>query len=87
MKKMSEKEPVEASENNKKWYTRAWLAIGALFLIVEGLALKRGKKGLTLSAHVWEWFKVHDKFGWQRAMLAVFMFWLSGHFIFGWWSL
>lgn len=72
-------------------YTIAWIAWGIIFVITEGIALADRDRGDTLSEHVWKWFRVKGamptKTGWAlRAILAGFMIWLSGHFVFGIWG-
>lgn len=74
-------------------WTVLWIVWGALFFAIElpALLLTKDAEG-TLSAHVWAWFRVKDQrptaFTWLlRAVLAVFLGWLSGHLLMGWWSL
>lgn len=71
------------------WATPIWIAIGAIIMIVEGIALFNKTEGDTLSEHVWNWLKVNDKskkFTAWRFFVLAFMVWLTGHFVFGWWA-
>jgi hypothetical protein len=73
-------------------YTILWVFWIVAFLALEIPALLDRRLGDTLSEHVWIWFKVKDvrptAFTWvMRLTLVAFMVWLSGHFIFGIWSL
>jgi hypothetical protein len=63
------------------WFA-AWLAWGASFAVVEGLALlqKDRKKPDTLSEHIW---MIRDKVPFGKIGVAGFMLWLSLHFVFG----
>lgn len=68
-----------------------WLAILALLGSVEVAALIDSRKGDTLSEAVWRWFRVHDKVPNKaayaaRGALLVFLLWLTGHFVMGWWT-
>jgi hypothetical protein len=71
------------------WATYIWIGLGAIAVLVEGIALLNKKEGDTLSEHVWKWLKVEDKSkkltAWRFFVLA-FMLWLTGHFVFGWWA-
>ena len=72
-------------------YTIAWVMWGVIFVVVEGIALADRDYNDTLSEHVWKWFRVRGamptKTGWAlRGILAVFMTWLWGHMVFGWWG-
>ena len=65
-------------------WTVAWLLWIAMFAGIEGVALARKQRGDTLSEHVWSWFSIRDKSaGWllRRGFLAVFLVWLSVHFL------
>lgn len=71
------------------WATWIWIALGAIVVLVEGIALLNKKEGDTLSEHVWTWLKVNNKskrFTVWRFFVLAFMIWLTGHFTFGWWS-
>lgn len=70
------------------WFTIAWGLWALAFAVIEGIGLANKKKGDTLSEHVWKIFKVRESKAWTfgRFFLAAFMVWLSGHFVFGWWS-
>lgn len=75
-------------------YTLGWLLWIAWFVIEEGVALTKGGKGATLSAHVWWWFgtttnslHVHPNptagLRARRFALAAFLAWLCLHFLTG----
>lgn len=67
-------------------WTVAWLLWGAMFVAVEGAALLNKDYGDTLSEHIWKWFRIKDKprqWTVRRGVLAVFMTWLSVHFVAG----
>ena len=69
-------------------YTVAWLVWLALFIVIEGLAIRDKRKGDTLSEHCWEWFAVKQRkraWRWRRILLASFMVWLTVHFLSGGW--
>lgn len=73
------------------WFTIAWLAWGAIFLAVEGWALANKTPHDTLSEHIWRWFRVRDPRPTAlvvaaRAVLALFLLWLAGHMVFGWFT-
>jgi cell division septal protein FtsQ len=62
-----------------------------MFCALEGGALWRRAPGATFSEHVWGWFRVRDDRPTAlvvvaRGMLAVFLVWLGGHLVFGWWT-
>lgn len=71
-------------------FTAAWLVWGLAFLVIEGFALARKKRGDTLSEHVWSWFQLRGrkdgKRPWQiivRILFMAFWCWLTVHFLFG----
>lgn len=75
-------------------YTVGWLVWIAWFLIEEGVALTKGGKGATLSAHVWWWFgtsrdslHVHPAptpaLRARRFTLLALLAWLAVHFLTG----
>jgi hypothetical protein len=67
----------------------AWAAWAGAFLIVEGVALARKDKNDTLSEQVWRLFhtaKGQRKDGTtqaRRAVLVMFLAWLTAHFLTG----
>jgi hypothetical protein len=64
-------------------WTAAWLGWGAIFGVVEYLALKRRdakRRPDTLSEHVWAFQKAHPLL---RVAFLGFWGWLTIHFIFG----
>jgi hypothetical protein len=68
------------------WYTWAWIFWLAFFAVIEGVALFDKDRGDTLSEHIWAWFKIKDKprqWTARRAVLAVFMVWLTVHMVAG----
>lgn len=77
--------------NGNQWFTIFWISWAFAALTVEIYALARKDRGDTLSEHVWKWFKVSDSrptvwtWAW-RAPLFVFLVWLTGHLVFGWWT-
>lgn len=73
-------------------WTVAWIAWGAVFLVIELPAVFDARRGNTLSEHVWRY--VTRPFGtgslpaWiGRGGVAAFLIWLTGHLVFGWWSI
>lgn len=79
-------------------YDAAWIAWGAGFIVIEGLALKNGRPGDTLSEKVWDTFATkrqmpgqpvtRDRSGWEQARrftLVAGMTWLTVHFVSGGW--
>lgn len=73
-------------------FTLLWVLWIVAFLAIELIALLDRRLDDTLSEHVWSWCHVRDNrpqaYAWVlRGALALFMAWLSGHFVFGWWSL
>jgi len=74
-------------------YTIGWLGWGLYFALLEGWAIYRehatGRKGGTLSEHVWVWFgtaKGTHADSWayvRRFVLIAFMAWLTVHFVGG----
>lgn len=88
---MSEDQPVEQAETPKrrpsKWVL-AWLAWGALFLVIEGFALFNSEKGDTLSENLRKWGGIHtpERKGAQWAVFAaflVFVVWFPIHILTG----
>lgn len=77
------------------WSTAGWVAWIAAFIVLEGAALARRRKGRedeTLSAHIWRWFGTRGPRDsartWAgRAILLAGGVWLTGHLAFGWWSI
>lgn len=72
-------------------WTVGWLLWLAWFLGLEGFALFNRQDGDTLSEHVWKWFRVQDPRPTGvtvalRGVLAVFLLWLAGHLVMGWWT-
>lgn len=71
------------------WYWIAWLILG--FGVPEGVALGTGRPQNTLSDTVWRVFQVHsgDARPWHwtfaHLLLACFLLWLTGHFVFRIW--
>lgn len=71
-------------------YTLAWLIWGFAFVLLEGAALLDvHRPGGTLSETIWRWARVRGKNGggwtWRRWFLLVFLAWLLGHLVWGWW--
>lgn len=68
-------------------YTLAWGAWIAAFAVIEAKALRDNRQNDTLSEHVWQWFAIRDKHApygqLRRAILAMGMAWLAGHFLTG----
>jgi hypothetical protein len=68
-----------------EWYWLAFLLIG--FGVPEAIALARREKGDTLSESVWKWFAIRKgkgHFKWaRRGVLALFLGWLTVHFLTG----
>jgi len=71
-------------------WTIAWLVWGALFLLIEGLALvkSRHQEG-TLSDNVWRWFGVRSRHwtAWvivRRLVLALLLVVLTLHLTLAW---
>lgn len=58
-------------------WTELWILWGALFAVIEGVAVANDKKGDTLSEHLRLWFRTDTKHG-RTAWLVV-----SGGFL-GW---
>lgn len=72
-------------------WTIAWLLWGAAFLLIEGLALFNKTIGDTLSEHAWSLTRPYGRRTgpWvitARALIAVFLIWLTGHLVLGWWT-
>lgn len=73
-------------------FTVAWTFWILFFLVVEGYALLRPTRGDTFSEHWWRLFRVREHVpAWLRAVLTVvqlaFGVWLTGHLVFGIWTL
>lgn len=73
-------------------FTLAWVAWVLFFLVVEAWALLRKARGDTFSENWWSLFRVRAKVPLPaRLALAVlqlaFAAWLTGHLVFGWWTL
>jgi len=69
-------------------YTILWIVWLALFVVIEGFALKNKDPGDTLSEHVWKWFSITNKGKWhkvRRIGLVIFLTWLVLHFLTGGW--
>jgi len=71
-------------------FTILWLAWGAVFLVLEGIALFNRRSGDTLSEKVWVWSGTGTKgraatTGVRRAGLLAFMVWLTVHFMTAGW--
>jgi hypothetical protein len=72
-------------------FTILWIGWGVLFLVIEGIALKRTAPGDTLSETIWRWagvrgYKVNKLIHVRRIILALFMVELTIHFSSGrWW--
>lgn len=72
-------------------YTVIWIVLGVVAGITELAALFNRREGDTLSGHVWKVAKVDDPrptpLVWGiRAVIALIMIWLAGHFSMGWWT-
>ena len=76
------------------WFTIGWLAWLAWFVVEEGLSIRSGAIGNTLSGHVWKWFSIRtEKYPdgaqvqkWvrvRRFILLAFLAWLTAHFLTG----
>jgi hypothetical protein len=75
-----------------------WAGWAAYFLLIEGIALRNGTPGDTLSEQVWMLFGTQRRrpgeperrrSGWtqlRRVLLLAFMAWLSVHFLTGGWA-
>lgn len=67
-------------------YTWLWIAWGAMFLVIEGTALKNHDPGDALSEHVWRWFRVRgESASWNvgRLLLLGGLVWLTVHLVWG----
>lgn len=74
------------------WYTIGWGLIAGFALALEILALWDKDRGDTLSEHVWKVFMIRDGRNTPlgivlRTVLLAFMVWLTGHLVFGVWTL
>lgn len=72
-----------------RWYWAAFLVLG--FCVPEAIAFIRRRPQDTLSETVWHWCKVTPgstvtSWTFVHIFVALFMVWLFGHIIFGWWS-
>lgn len=73
-------------------FTVAWIVWILFFVVVEGVALARKRKGDTFSEHWWALFRVRASAPrWLKVTLTVvqlaFGVWLVGHLAFGLWSI
>ena len=72
-------------------WTWAWIAWGAVFAVIEGMALFNSRPGDTLSEHAWAFLGIGEgrkRSGWtqlRRVLLLAFMAWLTAHFLTGGW--
>lgn len=71
-------------------FTGLWVAWIAAFVVIEGVALVRKRRGDTLSEHTWRWFSLKgDKSKlkpWQAVLrfgFLAFWAWLTLHFLTG----
>ena len=68
-------------------FTDLWIVWLLAFVGIEAAALMNKKKGDTLSEHVWRWFSVKEDSSRKKfvrvGMLALFMGWLTVHFVTG----
>ena len=71
-------------------FTLAWVAVLVWFVVWEGAALVRKRRGDTLSEHVWDWFCLRGakqgKSRWcvlRRVAFFGFWIWLTVHFLTG----
>ena len=65
------------------WLWVLWLLA---FCVLEGKALLDRRPDQTLSDHVWLWFSIRGQGPWwkmRRLFLALFMAWLTLHFLTG----
>jgi len=62
-------------------WTLLWLAWGALFALIEGVALARDARGDTLSEHLRLWFRTDTHTGRTAWLITsgVFMAWFVTH--------
>lgn len=72
-------------------YTAIWIILGLIGGATEIAALRNRREGDTLSEHVWRIARVDDPrptpLVWAiRAVIALVMIWLAGHFSLGWWT-
>ncbi len=72
--------------------TLIWIVWLGVFVPLEAYGLWTNRRGDTLSENVWNWFHVMDKrptvLTWiLRAVLLIFLGWLAGHLVFGWWTI
>lgn len=72
-------------------FTAIWITLAAVGGITELVALLNKRDGDTLSEHVWRIARIGDRrptaLVWAvRALIALTMIWLAGHFSMGWWT-
>ncbi len=66
-------------------WEQGWIALLVVGAIMELIAVFNDKKGDTLSAQVWKWFKIDEgesNWHWGRVVLILGLGWLFLHF--GW---
>lgn len=73
------------------FFTVSWAVLALFGVSLEIAALRRKRPEDTLSEHVWRVFRVREDKQTPltyvgRFILAVFMVWLTGHFVFGIWG-
>jgi hypothetical protein len=74
-------------------FTWLWIGWGALFAVIEGVALYWSHPGGTLSAHLWAWFGYDaqgrkSRKGWARVrrfMPIAFLLWVILHVVTSGW--
>lgn len=69
----------------KTTYAVLWIAWLAAFLVIELSALWSGHPEWTLSEFTWRAERLGQAWTFLRYFLAVFLLWLAGHIVFGWW--
>lgn len=72
-------------------YSVIYVVCGGVLLATELVALLNRRDGDTISEHVWRVVRVGDPrptaLVWcMRALVALLMIWLAGHFAMGWWT-
>lgn len=72
-------------------YTIGWFAWGAFFCVLEGIAVVTKHWNGTLSNNIRRWIGTsapHQNWSTRlrRGALLLFMGWLTGHFVMGWWG-